>query len=212
MNTKLAATLLSILFHLFLIVGPIYYHYQINQSSKWSGGNNSQITYINLKKIDVIATEKKGQKKIKNPKVKKSQLKLKQKLKQNNLSKKTQQQKTSKKSSSGIGKSITPAGGTGSGLDHKGIIAKQAPNILAKIRKKIMRKKTYPKLAKENEWIGTTKVSFKINQDGSLNFVRVTQSSGHQILDKAAKSSIFKAAPLPYYPKTISLKLEYQLQ
>lgn len=95
----------------------------------------------------------------------------------------------------------------GSGFDSSG---QASPNVLAKIRYRINRKKFMPLIAQEKNLSGNVKVSFQIAKDGKVQNLQVLQSSGHSILDTAALKTIKKAAPLPYYKNPIALVLEYQ--
>lgn len=115
-----------------------------------------------------------------------------------------------KSTSFGIGNSDTPAGGVGSGLDRFG--PEETRKVLAKIRKQIMKNKTYPAAAKKENQEGVVKVAFRILPSGDLAFVKVIKSSGHALLDDSAVTTIKKSVPLPFFPKPISLDLEYRLR
>lgn len=224
---KPIALIFSLLFHIIVVGGLIYWQIESENLSLWSGGRGDgsvSVQYVDLGTMSVESGNPLGQsnqvqEKNKLPKAK---LKVKQKLssrkkkvlkkgKKGTSSKTTSKEKIGSHQSSGIGDSDTPAGGTGSGLDRYGAISKNAPSTLAAIRKKIMRKKRYPLRAKENAWEGQVKVSFKISEAGTLNYVRVSKSSGHKILDDAAVAAVKNATPLPYFSKGISLTLEYKL-
>lgn len=210
------AFLASILFHIILIGSLFYFEVQSDKETKWSGGRGngySEVTYVDLGKFEVKTSDNlpstvhSPQSTVQDSKSKKLKLRDKKKSK----SKKKDKSKIGQKFS-GTGDSDTPAGGVGSGLDPDGVISKTAPNTLALIRKKIMGKKNYPLLAKDNQWTGSVKVSFKINEAGNLDFVKIIKGSGHKILDEAAVKTIKKASPLPFYPKVIALSLEYRLE
>lgn len=113
---------------------------------------------------------------------------------------------------SGLGNSDTPHHGSGAGLDKSGAISTQAPNVLARIRKEIMRKQFYPGEARAQKLSGSVKLNFKILENGGLDYVRVLKGSGHSILDEAALATIKKATPLPYYPESIALSLDYRMR
>lgn len=83
--------------------------------------------------------------------------------------------------------------------------------ILRQIRVKIERVKFYPFLAKRRGLEGTPKVEFQTEQDGSLKFVSLKETSGHEELDEAALKTIRQATPLPFYPEPISLAISYGL-
>lgn len=75
-----------------------------------------------------------------------------------------------------------------------------------------MPKQFYPDIARQKKLTGEVKLSFKIKPDGSLEYVKILQSSGHEQLDHAALQTIKRATPLPYYPDGIALSLDYQLK
>lgn len=113
---------------------------------------------------------------------------------------------------SGSGNSDTPGHGQGDGLDKNGTPTTEATSVLAKIRKAILRRQFYPPEARAQKLSGRVKVNFRILENGSLDYVRILQGSGHQTLDEAALATIKKATPLPYYPESIALLLDYQLK
>lgn len=55
----------------------------------------------------------------------------------------------------------------------------------------------YPRIAVKRGWQGEVKISLRVEADGHLTRVRILNSSGHNILDKAAMASIDKVEILP---------------
>lgn len=53
----------------------------------------------------------------------------------------------------------------------------------------------YPEGARSQRLSGAVRLAVAINADGTLNSVQVTGSSGHSILDQAAKQIVYLAAP-----------------
>lgn len=225
--TKFLSLFIALAVHILFFASLILWNSGSIHHNLWSGGQGSggdHVAYIDLGTLPVtgtgdtkaIAADLKqedvvtdSQKKIPVNKVpvQVSKKKSTSTPAQNDQGKtKTQQQDFGK------GNSDTPAGGTGDGLDKSGVDSVSAPSVLAQIRKRIMQRKNYPIVAKENNWTGSVKLSFKINAAGGLEFVKLLQGSGHAILDQAALETIRKAAPLPYFPDAIALSLEYQLQ
>ena len=84
--------------------------------------------------------------------------------------------------------------------------------ILAKIKAKIERAKTYPRLAQRKGIEGRPIVLFEINPDGSIKSVSISSSSGRDIIDNAAIETVKRAAPLPYFEKPIQLAIKYELR
>lgn len=210
-KTKITFSFLASLFLHVLVLGSlIYFQIQRDKSTMWSGGRgdgSKLVAYVDLGSFEFTSDDAPSS--LVSRPSSQSKLKIKKKIKKKrSVSKK----KLGGQKNSGIGDSDTPAGGIGPGLDPDGIISKTAPNTLAMIRKKIMRKKNYPLIAKENKWTGSVKLSFKINKSGSLDFVKIIKSSGYEILDSSALNSIKSAAPMPFYPDVIALSLEYRIE
>lgn len=108
-----------------------------------------------------------------------------------------------KSSGSGGGMGGGDAGGAG-GADGD-------DKVLAEIWKKIDRNKYYPSIAKRMQIEGSPRVTFEITGDGGINWVRLSSSSGNDILDDAAMETIRRATPLPYYPKPVTLAVKYSM-
>lgn len=79
------------------------------------------------------------------------------------------------------------------------------------------RYKRYPTKARQKEWEGKVVLEAVIRQDGTILNLRVSESSGHEILDQDAVSLFWKLSPLTLeYPLgrpqiTILVPLTYQL-
>ncbi|MBI2091790.1 MAG: energy transducer TonB [Deltaproteobacteria bacterium] len=84
--------------------------------------------------------------------------------------------------------------------------------ILTQIRLKIEHAKYYPAIAKRQNLEGRPEVAFKLNEDGSIALIKITQSSGIQMLDDAAMETIKKASPFPYYEGEIKLTVRYSIE
>ena len=83
--------------------------------------------------------------------------------------------------------------------------------VLAKIWKRINSSKYYPETAKRQKMEGSPRVTFSIAEDGSVANVAIAASCGMAILDDAAKETVRRAAPLPFYPQPITLTVKYSL-
>jgi len=70
----------------------------------------------------------------------------------------------------------------------------------AAIRNAIIRKLSYPPVARRMGWAGTVKVSFVVNEDGSVNSVKVLTTSGFELLDNNAVETIRRGSPYPKPP------------
>lgn len=67
----------------------------------------------------------------------------------------------------------------------------------------------YPQAARQQRLSGSVRMAVRIRADGSLAGVEVTQSSGHAVLDQAAKQIVHLAAP--YSPFTTEMQQEYDV-
>jgi protein TonB len=61
----------------------------------------------------------------------------------------------------------------------------------------------YPEAAKEQKIYGQLRMTVSIKADGSLEKIEINQSSGHQILDAAARRIVELAAPYAPFPEDI---------
>ena len=81
--------------------------------------------------------------------------------------------------------------------DDEKINPKDYKSVISKL---IAKNRVYPQKAQLNSIEGDVKAKFKIDKQGNLLDVTISQSSGHQILDDAAISAIKKTAPFPKPP------------
>lgn len=82
---------------------------------------------------------------------------------------------------------------------------------LSHIWQKVNRSKYYPWLARKNGWEGTPRVRFVIGLEGQINDVRLVESCGIEELDQAAIETVRRSAPLPFFPKAITLAIRFSL-
>ena len=62
----------------------------------------------------------------------------------------------------------------------------------------------YPEEAKVKKLYGRLQLTVAIRGDGSVERVDVNRSSGHNVLDEAAKRIVFLAAPFAKFPEDIA--------
>lgn len=62
----------------------------------------------------------------------------------------------------------------------------------------------YPTAAKEQKIYGKLRMTVSIKSDGSIEKIRINQSSGHRILDEGARHIVEIAAPYPKFPESLS--------
>ncbi len=88
--------------------------------------------------------------------------------------------------------------GAGAGTDRPEVRYVKAH--FAAIRNSIIRRLSYPRLARRMGWAGTVKVSFIVNESGGVNNVRVLETSGFEVLDANAVETIRRCSPYPKPP------------
>ena len=88
----------------------------------------------------------------------------------------------------------------------------------AVVREKIESKKRYPLAAQTSGIEGRARVKVVILKDGKLKNVEIMESSGYEILDRAALQSVQDAAPFPPIPEAVkrdtiqmSIRLNFKL-
>jgi len=92
---------------------------------------------------------------------------------------------------------------------------KKKSQFLARVRAKINRAKSYPRIAKKRGMQGTVKVRFTILKSGRVGSISV---SGPKVFHNSAKRAVKKAFPINTknaplsLPTSVNLKLRYQLR
>jgi len=79
------------------------------------------------------------------------------------------------------------------------------------IRAAIERAKSYPPLARRRGLEGTVTAEFTINEKGYPENIRIVRSSGHEILDSAAKKTILRASPFPAVKGSLEVPITFRL-
>jgi len=101
---------------------------------------------------------------------------------------------------------------SGGGSPHRSAAAKNA--FLAKIRARINRAKSYPRIAQKRGMQGRVKAHFTILANGSVSSIRL---SGPKVFHRSAKKAIRRAFPvkIPHkslsFPMQVTLSLHYTL-
>jgi protein TonB len=84
----------------------------------------------------------------------------------------------------------------------------------ARIRDKILKKISYPTVARRMGWSGRVVVAFIICEDGHVEDISIRESSGFSILDQNAIMAVRESCPLPRPPVRTALVMQvlYQLK
>jgi TonB family protein len=102
-------------------------------------------------------------------------------------------------------------GNRGMSAQEKSRSGERDASVTEIIRGAIQRALIYPAAARRRGIEGKVVAEFRINEDGLPEEVRVTRSSGHGLLDKAAKETILRAAPLPVVKGRIKIPITFRL-
>jgi TonB family protein len=78
-----------------------------------------------------------------------------------------------------------------------------------KIRQMIANAKTYPSKARDKGKQGKTLVSFKIGKGGEIIKLLIENSSGHKVLDEAARMAVSNAQPFPPIPEKLNKQFAF---
>jgi TonB family protein len=78
-----------------------------------------------------------------------------------------------------------------------------------KVRQMIANAKTYPSKARDKGKQGKALVSFKIGKGGELIKILIENSSGHKVLDEAARKAVSNAEPFPPIPKRLNKQFAF---
>lgn len=85
-------------------------------------------------------------------------------------------------------------------------------SLYAFIRSAIEQAKNYPLLARKRGFEGTVIVSFKIDEMGLPQDIKILKSSGYQILDDEVTKILRKASPFPELKEEIVIPITFRLK
>lgn len=68
--------------------------------------------------------------------------------------------------------------------------------------------KNYPEMARKKRLTGNVRLLVAINPNGSVNKIQILDSSGHTVLDDAAKRIVNQAAPFDAFPDAIKAEVD----
>jgi len=83
---------------------------------------------------------------------------------------------------------------------------------LAEIRRRIQDALVYPALAHAQGRHGEARVEFEIDAAGRATGLETTASTGHWVLDRAARRAVEDAAPLPYVWGRLEVPVLFELE
>lgn len=82
------------------------------------------------------------------------------------------------------------------------------------IRDLIVKRLSYPHVARRMGWSGRVVLAFVVAEDGSIRSIQVRESSGYPVLDNSAMETVKSVAPFPRPPVAaeIVMPVQFQLQ
>jgi protein TonB len=90
-----------------------------------------------------------------------------------------------------------------------------APSVaerLAEIRRRIQAALVYPATARRRGLEGVARVQFEIGAAGRADRIAVVRSSGHPLLDRAARESVAAAGELPRVYGRLQVPVQFSLR
>jgi protein TonB len=87
--------------------------------------------------------------------------------------------------------------------------------ILSTLRERALKEIRYPAIARASGWKGTVIVALRVDGSGKFQQAVVRQSSGFEILDRAAAALVKKITPVPNplgLPVSIEVPITYELK
>ena len=80
------------------------------------------------------------------------------------------------------------------------------------IRAALQANLVYPYIARKKQMEGSVTVSFRINQTGNPEAIRILKGSGYSILDAAARDTVVKASPFPARNNSVEVPITFTLK
>ncbi|NJD57501.1 MAG: energy transducer TonB [Nitrospirae bacterium] len=107
------------------------------------------------------------------------------------------------------GTAAVTSGGSGT-VQQQG--ASGDTSLRQRIRAALQANLVYPYIAKKKQMEGSVMVSFRINQTGNPESIRILKGSGYSILDSAARETVVKASPFPAANNFIEVPITFTLK
>jgi len=85
-------------------------------------------------------------------------------------------------------------------------------SLRQKIRAALQANLVYPYIARKRQMEGSVTVSFRINQTGNPEAIRILKGSGYSILDTAARDTVVKASPFPARNNSVEVPITFTLK
>jgi len=92
--------------------------------------------------------------------------------------------------------------------------AQPAPvnHLRAQLRSELARHFTYPRLARRKGWEGQVGLTLHIDEDGSLERIRIVRSSGYKVLDENARSTLDRIGRISVAANMIIIPVDTEIE
>lgn len=104
----------------------------------------------------------------------------------------------------GGGRGTGSGGGAGSGRGRDSGSGSALQGYLREIRRLLEQHKDYPWMARQRNLQGVVTLVFSIGSGGQIETYRVSRTSGHDILDGAARETIRRVGKFPAFPAELN--------
>jgi periplasmic protein TonB len=110
----------------------------------------------------------------------------------------------------GVAEAVATATATGAAAGEGAAAPPDSPwarEQMTEIRRRVLARLTYPRMARTMGWEGVVVVAFLIVPGGQATGIAVARSSGHDALDRAALEAVAASVPLPSPPSPQAILL-----
>ena len=83
---------------------------------------------------------------------------------------------------------------------------------VAEIHRCIQQAVVYPDLARRNGITGVSRVRFEVGHEGRARNIKLADSSGHGMLDRAATAAVVEAMGLPWVHGRLEVPVRFSLE
>ena len=83
---------------------------------------------------------------------------------------------------------------------------------VAEIHRRIQQAVVYPDLARRNGITGVSRVRFEVGHEGRARNIELADSSGHGLLDRAARAAVVEALGLPWVYGRLEVPVRFSLE
>ena len=83
---------------------------------------------------------------------------------------------------------------------------------VAEIHRRIQQAVVYPDLARRNGITGVSRVRFEVGHEGRARNIKLADSSGHGMLDRAATAAVVEAMGLPWVHGRLEVPVRFSLE